>query len=83
MDMFVGHLPTTTTADDLRQLCEAYGVVARLPLLQEQATGQASGVGCVEMPDAAAAPIAMAALQGTRLGGQPLTIHQTRLGGVW
>jgi RNA recognition motif-containing protein len=83
MDIFVGNLAETTTADDLRQLFAAYGVIARIHLLPDPDTGQPHGVGLVEMPDAAEAQAAIDGLQGTRLGGRTLTIHQTHLGGVW
>jgi len=52
MDIFVGNLAETTTADDLCQLFAAYGVIARIHLLQEHDPGQPHGVGLVEMPDA-------------------------------
>jgi RNA recognition motif-containing protein len=83
MDIFVGNLAETTTADDLHQLFAAYGVIARIYLLQDHDTGQPHGVGLVEMPDATEAQAAIDDLQGTRLGGRTLTIHPTRLGGVW
>ena len=46
--MFVGNLPETTAAADLRQLFGAYGVVARVHLLQEQDSNQEPGMGFVE-----------------------------------
>ena len=83
MDIFVGNLPETTAAADLRQLFGAYGVGARVHLLQEQDSNQEPGMGFVEMPDATEAQAAITGLQDTRLGGRTLPIHQTRLGGVW
>ena len=46
--MFVGNLPETTATADLRQLFGAYGVVARVHLLQEQDSNQEPGMGFVE-----------------------------------
>jgi RNA recognition motif-containing protein len=83
MDSFVGNLPETTAAADLRQLFGAYGVGARVHLLQEQDSNQEPGMGFVEMLDATEAQAAITGLQDTRLGGRTLPIHQTRLGGVW
>jgi cold-inducible RNA-binding protein len=82
MDIIVGNLAETTTADDLRQLLAAYGVIASIHLLQDYDTGQPHGIGLVEMPDATEAQAAIDGLQGIRLGGRTLTIHQTHLGGV-
>ena len=76
MRIVVNHLTVPITEDALQQLFAPYGAVERVQILADQATGQAQGF--VEMPDATKAHAAIDGLQGTRLQGQPLTIHEAQ-----
>ena len=78
MNIFVGNLAYTTTVDDVRQLFETYGEVASVHLLEDRDTGRPRGFGFVEMPDDTQARAAIAGLNGTDLGGRPLTINEAR-----
>jgi len=78
MNIFVGNLAFTATEAEVRQLFEAYGEVARVQLLEDRETGRPRGFGFVEMPDATQARAAIAGLNGTSLGGRPLTINEAR-----
>ena len=52
MRIFVGNLAFTTTEEELRQLFEPYGIVERVQIMTDRATGRPRGFGFVEMPDA-------------------------------
>jgi RNA recognition motif-containing protein len=78
MNIFVGNLAYTATEDEVRQLFEGYGAVDTVHLLMDRDTGRPRGFGFVEMPDAAQARTAIAGLNGTSLGGRPLTINEAR-----
>ena len=52
MQIFVGNLAFTATADEVRQVFEGYGVVETVRLLTDRETGQPRGFGFVEMPNA-------------------------------
>jgi RNA recognition motif-containing protein len=78
MEIFVGNLVFTATEAEMRQLFETYGEVARVQLLTDRETGRPRGFGFVTMPDATEARAAIAGLNGTSLGGRPLTINEAR-----
>ena len=78
MQIFVGNLAFSASEDEVRQLFETYGEVASVHLLVDRDTGRPRGFGFVEMPDATQARAAIAGLNGTNLGGRPLTINEAR-----
>ena len=78
MEIFVGNLVFTATEAEMRQLFETYGEVARVQLLTDRETGRPRGFGFVTMPDATEARAAIAGLNGTSLGGRPLTMNEAR-----
>jgi len=78
MQIYVGNLVFTATADDVRQLFEPYGDVARVHLPEDRETGRPRGFGFVEMPDATEAQAAIGGLNGTSLGGPQLTVNEAR-----
>jgi RNA recognition motif-containing protein len=78
MNIFVGNLAFTATADEVRQLFEGYGTVDTVNVLMDRDTGRPRGFGFVEMPNATEARAAIAGLNGTDLGGRALTINEAR-----
>jgi len=77
-NLYVGNLPHSITETELRNLFEAHGAVDKVSLVTDRDTGRARGFGFVEMTDAAAADKAIAALNGTEVGGRTLTINEAR-----
>ena len=77
-NLYVGNLPHSTTEAELRNIFEAHGAVERVSLVTDRETGRARGFAFVEMTDASAADKAVAALNGTDLGGRPMTINEAR-----
>ena len=78
MRIFIGNLPWSTTEEELAQLFEPFGTVDRAQLATDRETGRSRGFGFVDMPDDAEAREAIAGLNGTEVGGRPLTVNESR-----
>jgi cold-inducible RNA-binding protein len=78
MNIFVGNLNWETTEDELEQLFAPYGTVERVQIVTDRATGRPRGFGFVEMPNRTEAQAAIADLNGTSVGGRPLTVNEAR-----
>jgi RNA recognition motif-containing protein len=77
-NIFVGNLSFNTGEDDLRQLFEQYGQVDRVAIMTDRDTGRSRGFAFVEMTNAEDGEKAIAALNGTQLGGRTLNINEAR-----
>ena len=77
-NLFVGNLPHATTEDELRTLFSSHGHVERVSLVTDRDTGRSRGFAFVEMSDAGEADKAVAALNGTELGGRALKVNEAR-----
>jgi len=74
----VGNLPHSTTETELRTLFQPHGNVEKVSMVTDRDTGRSRGFAFVEMTDAAEAEKAIAALNGTELGGRTLTINEAK-----
>lgn len=77
-NIYVGNLPHGTTEAELRNIFEAHGAVERVSLVTDRDTGRSRGFAFVEMANAGEADKAIAALNGTELGGRTLNINEAR-----
>ncbi|MBV9182848.1 MAG: RNA-binding protein [Acidobacteria bacterium] len=77
-NLYVGNLPHSTTEAELRTIFEAHGAVDKVSIVTDRETGRSRGFAFVEMTDASEADKAIAALNGTELGGRALTINEAR-----
>src|SRR5947208_10996040 len=77
-NLYVGNLPHSTTEGELRNIFEAHGAVEKITLVTDRDTGRSRGFGFVEMTNASEADKAIAALNGTDLGGRTLTINEAK-----
>ena len=77
-NLYVGNLPHSTTEDELRNLFQAHGAVERVSMVTDRETGRSRGFAFVEMTDAGEAEKAIAALNGTELGGRALKINEAK-----
>jgi cold-inducible RNA-binding protein len=77
-NIYVGNLPHSTTEAELRNVFEPHGAVEKVTLVTDRDTGRSRGFGFVEMTNANEADSAMAALNGTDLGGRTLTINEAK-----
>src|SRR5437870_12402846 len=77
-NLYVGNLSHSTSESELRNLFEAHGAVERLSIVTDRETGRARGFAFVEMTDAGEAEKAIAALNGSELGGRALKINEAK-----
>jgi len=77
-NLYVGNLSHSTTEADLRAAFEAHGAVEKVSLVTDRQTGRARGFAFVEMTNAGDADKAIAALNGTELGGRTLMVNEAR-----
>jgi len=77
-NIFVGNLSFGATEDSVKSLFEAHGAVDRVSIVTDRDSGQPRGFGFVEMPNDAEAERAIAALNGTDLGGRTLNVNEAR-----
>jgi cold-inducible RNA-binding protein len=77
-NIFVGNLNFSTSEADLRQLFETYGQVDRVSIMTDRDTGRSRGFGFVEMGNAEEGEKAIAALNGSQMGGRTLNINEAR-----
>lgn len=75
-NLYVGNLPYSATADDLREAFSKYGTVTSASVASDRETGRSRGFGFVEMADGA--DEAIANLNGASLGGRSLTVNEAR-----
>jgi|SRR5439155_21377735 len=77
-NLYVGNLPHSTTEAELRNVFEAHGAVEKVSIVTDRETGRARGFAFVEMTNAGEADKAVAALDGTELGGRTLKINEAK-----
>jgi RNA recognition motif-containing protein len=77
-NLYVGNLSHNTTEAELRTVFQAHGEVEKVSIVTDRETGRARGFGFVEMTNAGEAEKAIAALNGTELGGRALTINEAK-----
>ena len=76
--LFVGNLPWSATNDDLQQAFSQHGAVSSASILTDKMTGRSRGFGFVEMENDAEAEAAIAALNGTDMGGRKIIVNEAR-----
>ena len=77
-NIFVGNLSFNTNEDELRQMFESYGQVDRVSILTDRDTGRSRGFGFVEMSSNEDGEKAIAALNGSQLGGRTINVNEAR-----
>jgi RNA recognition motif-containing protein len=77
-NIFVGNLSFNTSEDDLRGAFQAYGQVDRVSILTDRDTGRSRGFGFVEMANNEDGEKAIAALNGSQLGGRTINVNEAR-----
>jgi RNA recognition motif-containing protein len=77
-NLYVGNLPHSTTESELRNLFQPHGEVEKVSMVTDRETGRSRGFAFVEMTNAGEAEKAIAALNGTELGGRALKINEAK-----
>jgi RNA recognition motif-containing protein len=78
MNIYVGNLPYNLTEDELHDAFAAHGTVTSSVIITDRDTGRSRGFGFVEMETDDEANAAIAALNGSDLGGRTLTVNEAR-----
>src|SRR6266852_5823096 len=76
-NIYVGNLDFGATEESIRSLFAPHGTVERVHLATDRETGRSRGFAFVEMAEGAADK-AIAALNGTKVGGRALTVNEAR-----
>jgi len=76
--LYVGSLPYSTTDQQLSEVFSQYGTVQSAKVITDRYTGQSRGFGFVEMATNEEAQKAIAALNGSQLGGRTLVVNEAR-----
>jgi cold-inducible RNA-binding protein len=77
-NIYVGNLSFDASEESVRALFEAYGTVGRVNIVTDRDTGQPRGFGFVEMANDGEGEKAIAAVNGTELGGRALNVNEAR-----
>jgi RNA recognition motif-containing protein len=76
--LYIGNLGYDTQEEAVREAFAAYGEVSNVAVITDRDTGRSRGFAFVEMPKQEEAQAAMAALDGTMLGGRTLMVNEAR-----
>ncbi|MGC2476115.1 MAG: RNA-binding protein [Candidatus Sulfotelmatobacter sp.] len=77
-NLYVGNLPHSATETDLRGLFQPHGGVEKVTMVTDRDTGRSRGFAFVEMTDSGEAEKAIAALNGSDMGGRALTVNEAK-----
>ncbi len=77
-NIYVGNLDFGATEETIRSLFQQYGAIERVSVATDRDTGRSRGFAFVEMTDPAEADRAIAALNGTQVGGRSLNVNEAR-----
>lgn len=77
-NLYVGNLPHSTSEAELRTVFEAHGAVDRVSIVMDRDTGRSRGFAFVEMSNSGEADKAIAALDGSQLGGRALKVNEAK-----
>ena len=76
--IFVGNLAFSASEEEVRALFDVHGAVESVSIVTDRDTGRSRGFAFVEMPDDDEAEQAIAALNGSELGGRRLNVNEAR-----
>jgi RNA recognition motif-containing protein len=76
--LYVGNLPYTTTADELKTAFGEFGEITDAVIISDKRTDRSKGFGFVEFADEAAATTAVEAMNGKDFGGRNIVVNIAR-----
>ena len=77
-NIFVGNLSYQSTEAELESAFGEFGAVERVSIIRDRDTGQPRGFAFVEMPNAAEAANAIAAINGREMNGRAINVNEAR-----
>ncbi|MDD2386060.1 MAG: RNA-binding protein [Bacteroidales bacterium] len=78
MNIFIGNLPYTIKANDLKSFFEEYGEVESAKIITDRDTGRSKGFGFIEMLNDDAALKSIEELNGAELDGRTIVVNQAK-----
>ena len=78
MNIYVGNISFKADEEGLRQTFGAFGQVASVAIIKDQATQRSRGFGFVEMPNDAEGQAAIAGLNGKTMHDRALSVNEAR-----
>ncbi|MCB9057291.1 MAG: RNA-binding protein [Calditrichae bacterium] len=78
MNIYVGNLPKTSTADDVRKAFEGYGEVTSVNLVKDKFSQEVRGFAFVEMPSKKEAQDAIQNLNGSQINSQNIVVNEAK-----
>jgi RNA recognition motif-containing protein len=78
MNIYVGNLSFKASEVEVRQAFAAFGQVASVAVIKDQATGKSRGFAFVEMPNSTEAQAAITGMNGKELLGRQLMVNEAR-----
>jgi RNA recognition motif-containing protein len=76
--LYVGNLPYSTSADDLRNLFSQAGTVVSADVIMDRMSGQSKGFAFVQMETPAEAEKAISMFNGYKMGNRELKVNLAR-----
>lgn len=76
--LYVGNLPYSASAEDIRALFEQVGEIADVAVITDRETGRSKGFGFVEMATEELAAEAIRRFNGYQLNNRALTVNEAR-----
>ena len=76
--LYIGNLPYSATAEEIRALFEQVGEISDVAVISDRETGRSKGFGFVEMSDNGQAQAAIQALNLKEVDGRCLTVNEAR-----
>jgi cold-inducible RNA-binding protein len=76
--LYIGNLSFDATDHQLRQMFETHGAVESAKIATDRDTGRSRGFGFIEMSANNEADAAIAALNGSQVGGRALIVNEAR-----
>ena len=76
--LYIGHLPFSSTEEDLKDLFSRHGTVESVNVITDRETGRPRGFAFVEMEEESAAQDAIRALDGSDLGGRNIRVNEAQ-----
>lgn len=76
--LYVGNLPYSTTADDLKTMFADYGNIQSATIITDRDSGRSKGFGFVELDDDAKAQEAITALDKSAMGDRTIFVSVAR-----
>lgn len=76
--LYVGNIPFSVSADELRQAFSEYGEVTDVFIVKDRNTGRPRGFAFVTFADGEAADKAIAEMNGKDLGGRNIVVNEAK-----